>query len=100
MHAVTAAIARFAEASPTPSPSPTDVDPNAVTPGVAGFVLIAILAVVVVFLVWDMMRRIRRGRYRAEVREELDAEHLAAEQADIAERKTDVDDQDVDPGKN
>jgi hypothetical protein len=99
MHAVTAAIARFAEATPTPSPSPTDVDPNAVTPGVAGFVLIALLALVVVFLVWDMMRRIRRGRYRAEVREELDAEQLAAEQADIAERKTEVDDQDVDPGR-
>jgi flagellar biosynthesis/type III secretory pathway M-ring protein FliF/YscJ len=100
MHAVTAAIARFAEDTPTPSPSPSDVDPNLVTPGVAGFVLIAILALVVVFLVWDMMRRIRRGRYRAEIREELDAEQLAAEQADDAERETDVDDQDVDPRTN
>jgi flagellar biosynthesis/type III secretory pathway M-ring protein FliF/YscJ len=100
MHTVSAGIARFTEASSTPSPSPTDVDPNAVTPGVGGFVLIVILAVVVVFLVWDMMRRIRRGRYRAEVREELDAEQLAHEQADAAERDTEVDDQDIDPRKN
>ncbi|MDL9980771.1 hypothetical protein [Microbacterium candidum] len=93
MYAVTAAIARAAAATPTPSPSPTDVDPNLVTPGVAGFALIAILSVAVVLLVWDMMRRIRRGRYRAEVREELDAE----EQADAATRATDVDDEDIDP---
>lgn len=97
MHAVTAAIARFAEATPTPSPSPTDVNPDLVTPGVAGFVLIAILSVAVVLLVWDMMRRIRRGRYRAEVREELDAEQLEAEQADAATHATDVDDEDIDP---
>ena len=94
VHSVTAAIvARFAEVTPTPSPSPGDVNPDLVTPGVVGFVLIAILAVAVVALVWDMMRRIRRGRYRAEVREELDAE----EQAQAAVEATEVDDQDIDP---
>lgn len=97
MHDVTAAIARFVEATPTPSPSPTDVDPNLVTPGVGGFVAIAFISLLVVLLVWDMMRRIRRGRYRAEVREELDAEQLEAEQAEAATRETDVDDQDIDP---
>jgi hypothetical protein len=87
MHAPIAALAVLAEA--TPSPTPT-VDPNLVSPGPAGFAVIAVLAVVVILLVWDMMRRIRRGRYRADIREELDAEQAAAQSADgDAERPAD-----------
>ncbi len=64
----------------TPSPSSTpQVNPDLVTPGPFGFVIIALLAVIVVFLVIDMQRRIRRGRVRADIQEELDAE--AAERA-------------------
>ena len=33
------------------------VDPDAVTPGFVGFVAIALVAVVVVFLIIDMLRR-------------------------------------------
>lgn len=66
----------------TPSPSATiAVNPDLVTPGPFGFAIIALLAVVVVFLVIDMQRRIRRGRVRADIQDELDAE--AAERGSI-----------------
>lgn len=57
----------------TPTPTPT-VDPDNVTPGVAGFIAIAVVAIAVVLLLVDMLRRIRRARYRSEVGEDLDAE--------------------------
>ena len=56
----------------TPSGAPAD---DSVTPGVLGFVVTFLLAVAVVLLVLDMVRRIRRVRYRAEIAEKLDAEH-------------------------
>ncbi|WP_396668036.1 hypothetical protein [Microbacterium sp. R86528] len=64
----------------TPSPTPT-LDPDSVTPGPEGFFVIALIVVAVFLLVADMMRRIRRGRVRADVNDELDAEQarLAAE---------------------
>ncbi len=65
----------------TPLPTPT-VDPSLVNPGPAGFVAIALLAAAVVVLIWDMLRRIRRVRYRAEVAEELDAEEAALREGD------------------
>lgn len=90
-----AALAQHAGLA-TPSPSMT-VDPDAVTPGFVGFVAIALVAVVVVFLIIDMLRRIRRAGYRADVNEQLDAEAQAAQQAEAAERASDIDDQDIDP---
>lgn len=72
----------FGETTPMPTPSMT-VDPNSVTPGFAGFAMIVLIVVAVVLLIWDMNRRIRRVRYREEVRQELDAEEAALrEQAD------------------
>jgi len=47
-------------------------------------------------LVWDMMRRIRRGRVRADINEELRAE----EQAAAAVEATEVDDQDIERDEN
>ncbi|MEL5989648.1 hypothetical protein ACOKGD_09925 [Microbacterium phosphatis] len=59
----------------TPTPLPTEgPDPSLVTPGVEGFVVIALLVVVVGLLVADMLRRVRNTRYRAEANEALDAE--------------------------
>ncbi|WP_175414093.1 hypothetical protein [Agrococcus sp. SGAir0287] len=52
-------------------------DPDSVTPGVIGFVATAVVAVIVCFLLFDMNRRVRRVRYREEVRAQI-----AAEQAD------------------
>ncbi|HWM16565.1 MAG TPA: hypothetical protein VNP97_08265 [Microbacterium sp.] len=97
MHAAFIALANagWGHAAATPVPQPT-VDPALVTPGPWGFVVIALLAVAVVALVWDMMRRIRRGRVRADITAELDAE----EQAAAAVRASDVDDQDIDGGSD
>jgi hypothetical protein len=70
----------------SPSPLPTmTVDPSLVTPGPVGFVAIALVAAAVVLLVWDMQRRIRRVRYRAEIAEQLDAEQAAANSTDEEE---------------
>ncbi|AWB89774.1 hypothetical protein [Homoserinimonas hongtaonis] len=65
---VTAASAvRFAKDEP-------DFDPNTVTPGVIGFFAIFLIAAVTVLIVLDMNRRVRRTRYREEVRDKLAAE--------------------------
>lgn len=62
--------------TPMPTPSMT-VAPESVTPGFVGFAAVVILLVAVILLILDMNRRIRRVRYREEVREELDAEEAA-----------------------
>jgi hypothetical protein len=77
-------------ATPTPASTP---DPTIVTPGPLGFAAIAFIGVAVFLLVWDMLRRIRRGRYREEVNAELDAE----EQARAAQAAGETDDEDIDP---
>jgi hypothetical protein len=64
-------------ATPTPSPTPSIPAADVTTPGVWGFVAFFGVAVVVLLLVIDMTRRIRRVRYRAEVNEKLDAEQAA-----------------------
>ena len=56
------------------TPPPADFDEDKVSPGVVGFIVIFIIAVATVLLIIDMVRRIRRVRYRAEVQEKLDAE--------------------------
>ena len=61
-------------AAATPTPSPTPFDDDTVTPGWIGFVFIFAIAVITVFLIIDMTRRIRRVRYRSEIREKLAAE--------------------------
>jgi hypothetical protein len=58
--------AMLAAATPTPTPS---FNPDVVTPGVVGFLTILGITVVVVLLILDMTRRIRRVRYRSEVSE-------------------------------
>jgi hypothetical protein len=88
MHEVLTALARAAGTTPTPTPS--QVDPNLVTPGPWGFVIIVFVAVAVFLLVWDMMRRIRRGRVRADIREALEAEQEGAQ--DGGAPKTEPDD--------
>ncbi|MBK5238200.1 MAG: hypothetical protein JJE28_03700 [Actinomycetales bacterium] len=63
-----------------------ELDPNLVTPGVVGFFATFFIAGMTVLLVFDLVRRIRRSRYREEVGIMLDAEVAAAAQAE-AERK-------------
>lgn len=59
-----------------------EFDPNSVTPGVVGFIAIFLIAAVTVLLLLDMTRRIRRTRYRGEVREKLDAEERDSRNTD------------------
>lgn len=58
-------------ASPTPTPA---FDEDLVTPGIWGFVLTIAVILAVVLLIVDMVRRIRRVTYRAQVQEQLAAE--------------------------
>ncbi|WP_166878127.1 MULTISPECIES: hypothetical protein [unclassified Salinibacterium] len=62
------------------------VDDDDVTPGPEGFLLTALVVALVVLLMLDMVRRIRRTTYRAQIRE-----RLAAEEQD---RQSGVDDAD------
>ena len=62
---------------PSPVPSP-NVDEDLVTPGVWGFAITAVIMVVVILLIIDMVRRMRRLNYRAEIRQRLEDEAAAA----------------------
>jgi membrane protein YdbS with pleckstrin-like domain len=64
--------------APEPLVPPSIVADNLVTPGVWGFAITFAVVVVVVLLIIDMVRRVRRVRYRAEANERLDAEEAAA----------------------
>lgn len=66
--------------SPLPTP-PADFDPNSVTPGWIGFAITAAVAIISIVLILDMVRRVRRMRYRAEIRERLAEEGAAADDA-------------------
>ena len=80
-------------ASPNPLPPiAPGVEPDLVTPGVIGFAVTAIFIVIVILLVIDMTKRMRRVRYRAEARERIAAEldaQVAGEQPGPAAEKDD-----------
>lgn len=61
-------------ATQTPPPMP---DESLVTPTWIGFAVTLALAIVVVLIIMDMIRRIRRMNYRAEIRQKLDNEEAA-----------------------
>lgn len=66
--------------SPAPAPSPSlrpGLSQDQVTPGLLGFVLTAFIVVLTALLIVDMVRRIRRVRYRAQVEEERAAAEAA-----------------------
>ena len=58
-----------------------ELDPNLVTPGVVGFFATFFIAGMTVLLVFDLVRRIRRSRYREEIGLLLDAEAAAEAEA-------------------
>lgn len=64
-------------ATPSPAPSP-NINADLVTPGVWGFVITALIMVAAILLIIDMVRRMRRVNYRAEIRQRLGAEAEAA----------------------
>lgn len=58
--------------TPAPTPSPSlrpGLSEDQVTPGTWGFILTAFIAVLTTLLIVDMVRRIRRVRYRAQAEE-------------------------------
>jgi hypothetical protein len=59
----------------TPTPTPT-IDPAETfySPGTIGFLLTFFVAGSAVLLIFDMVRRVRRVRYRAEIQDKLAAE--------------------------
>ena len=65
----------------TPTPSPTfgsyTGDEDLITPGWIGFAITFLIMAATVLLVLDMTRRVRRTRYRGEIRERLEAEAAA-----------------------
>jgi hypothetical protein len=84
MNALNDTVLRFGnwltQVAPTPSPSPSGFgvftgDEDTITPGWIGFALTFLIAIAVVFLLIDMNRRVRRVRYREEIREKIAAEH-------------------------
>ncbi|WP_022900564.1 hypothetical protein [Humibacter albus] len=72
----------------TSTPSPKAPNADLVTPGVWGFVITLAVAVATILLIWDMMRRVRRTRYRAEVNAKLDAEEARREAEDETAHET------------
>ena len=60
-------------AAATPSPS-TDPANTYYSPGTLGFIATFGMAAISVLLIFDLVRRVRRVRYRAEIQEKLDAE--------------------------
>ena len=69
MHSLLIALAT----APAPTPSPSlrpGLSQDQVTPGLLGFLLTAFIVVLTALLIVDMVRRIRRVRYRAQVEEE------------------------------
>ncbi|MEC5190323.1 MULTISPECIES: hypothetical protein [unclassified Arthrobacter] len=69
MHSLLIALAT----SPAPAPSPSlreGLTQDQVTPGLLGFLLTAFIVVLTALLIVDMVRRVRRVRYRAQVEEE------------------------------
>jgi flagellar biosynthesis/type III secretory pathway M-ring protein FliF/YscJ len=64
-----------------PTPSLREgISEDQVTPGLLGFIMTAFFVLATALLIVDMVRRIRRVRYRGQVEEERQA---AAEAADI-----------------
>jgi hypothetical protein len=63
----------------TPSPTETADPANTFySPGTLGFLFVFGMSLAAIFLIFDMVRRVRRVRYKAEINEKLDAEALAA----------------------
>ncbi len=80
MHSLLIALATTPAPTPTPSLRP-GLSEDQVTPGLLGFLLTAFIVVLTALLIVDMVRRIRRVRYRAQVEAERAAAEEAAEEA-------------------
>ncbi|MBE4717125.1 hypothetical protein [Pseudarthrobacter sp. AB1] len=68
--------------APSPLPTPglrEGLSEDQITPGLWGFIMTAFFVLATTLLIVDMVRRIRRVRYRAQVEEERQAAAAAAD---------------------
>ncbi|WP_082537670.1 hypothetical protein [Angustibacter sp. Root456] len=70
----TPSVSPTATTTTTPSPGPTLPDPDSVTPGLAGFLVVFVLAIVTWLLLRNMTGRLRRMRFRDEQRQAAERE--------------------------
>ena len=68
------ALALVFEIDTPPTPPAFEGNADLVTPGVVGFIVTFGIAAVTVLLILDMVRRIRRVRYRAAVQDDIASE--------------------------
>lgn len=61
----------------TEAPSDVVIDDTWYSPGVVGFLATFGMAAAAIFIIFDMTRRVRRVRYRAEIVQKLDLEEQA-----------------------
>jgi hypothetical protein len=59
----------------------------AVSPGTVGWIYTFAMAIIVGFLIFDMVRRIRKIRYRDEIQQEISEEQAAIEEAAELEKQ-------------
>jgi hypothetical protein len=62
----------------TEAPSDVVIDDTWYSPGVVGFLATFGVAAAAIFIIFDMTRRVRRVRYRAEIVQKLDLEQQAS----------------------
>jgi Ni/Fe-hydrogenase subunit HybB-like protein len=74
--------------SETSTPGEVIIDDTWYSPGVVGFLATFGLAAVSLLIIWDLVRRIRRVRYRAEISALLDQEQATGDLSSNSERST------------
>lgn len=67
-------------ATPTPTET-TDPASTFYSPGTLGFLFVFGMGLAAIVLIFDMVRRVRRVRYRAEINEKLDSEESTTKAA-------------------
>ena len=74
----------FAILSETTTPGEVIIDDTWYSPGVVGFLATFGLAAASLLIIWDLVRRIRRVRYRAEIAELLDQEQACSSESNTS----------------
>jgi hypothetical protein len=93
---VTHVLGLLVGAVPVPSPTTDELDPLSVSPGLVGFLATFAVAVATVLLILDMVRRLRRMRFR-EDQERRREEEAARAQEDEREDAAPAPDDDPPP---
>jgi hypothetical protein len=79
---VTHLLGLLVGAVPVPSPTTEELDPLSVSPGLVGFLATFAVAVATVLLVLDLVRRLRRMRFREDQERRREEEAARAREAE------------------